>query len=198
VDRRQESAFNQGERTRAAASSDPDGPGWQSGSIPLPAGTSPFEVALSVLECLGKDHGALVTSADLRPDGTGAFTVRIPASLLDGKEETVRCPSCHSVRVVIRVDATEPWFCTSCGSEWVQETDGQARQGREEGSAGSFPGAAASDLYCSALIRTKQDQRSGRTSGRREGPPSSRLQEPGPIGAHGSRGVSLVRHTGSM
>ena len=41
-------------------------------------GQSPLEFALSVVERLVKDLGAVVTEVDLGPDGTGTLTLEIP------------------------------------------------------------------------------------------------------------------------
>jgi hypothetical protein len=51
---------------------------WTSHAIPVPSGDSPLEVGLAILECLVKDHHAVVTATDIAPDGTGTYTVRIP------------------------------------------------------------------------------------------------------------------------
>jgi hypothetical protein len=46
----------------------------------MPPGCSPLEVALDILECLVKEHGAVVTGTDLGPDGTGSYTIHVPAA----------------------------------------------------------------------------------------------------------------------
>ena len=40
-----------------------------------------LDVAMALLGCLVDDHGAVVTEADFRSDGSGSYTVRIPTSL---------------------------------------------------------------------------------------------------------------------
>ena len=45
----------------------------------LPAGASPLEVGLAVLERLVKEHHAVVPEVDVGPDGTGTYVLAIPA-----------------------------------------------------------------------------------------------------------------------
>jgi hypothetical protein len=54
--------------------------------IPVPARQSSLEIALAVIECLVKDHGAVLTEADVRSDGMGTFKLRIsrPARKAEG------------------------------------------------------------------------------------------------------------------
>jgi hypothetical protein len=56
------------------------GSGGSSYDIAVPPGHSTLEVALAVLERVVKDHHGVVTEADIGPDGTGSFLVRVPSA----------------------------------------------------------------------------------------------------------------------
>jgi hypothetical protein len=51
--------------------------------VPVPAGQSSLTVALAMVECLVKDHGAVVTETDVRPDGLSSITVQIPERFVE-------------------------------------------------------------------------------------------------------------------
>lgn len=67
-------------RTGCAARGQTASGGAVSVDIAVPEGHSGLAVVMAVLECLVKDHHGVVTTADIGPDGTGSFTVRIPCA----------------------------------------------------------------------------------------------------------------------
>lgn len=49
--------------------------------VPVPSGHSSLELALAIVESLVKNHGAVVTGTDIRAQGVGSITMRIPRSV---------------------------------------------------------------------------------------------------------------------
>jgi hypothetical protein len=64
-------------RTRCPTRAQTASGGAVSTDIAVPEGHSGLAVVMAVLECLVKDHHGVLTTADIGPDGTGSFTVRI-------------------------------------------------------------------------------------------------------------------------